>query len=76
MDEVFVRSAWQPNMAVTRKGCPYGKKVFITGNAAHQNIPTGGYWMNMGIGDAFDFGWKLSAVFHGEDGPALLELYE
>jgi hypothetical protein len=50
--------------------------VLIAGDAAHQYIPTGGYGMNTGIGDAFDLGWKLAATLHGFGGPKLLESYE
>ncbi|KIW24252.1 uncharacterized protein PV07_09980 [Cladophialophora immunda] len=53
-------------------------KVFLAGDSAHQNIPTGGYGMNMGIGDAyaFDLGWKLAATMKSHAGPGLLESYE
>ena len=39
-------------------------------------IPTGGYGMNTGLGDAFNLGWKLSGVLHGWGGPDLLASYE
>ena len=39
-------------------------------------IPTGGYGMNTGVGDAVDLGWKLAAVLQGWGGPALLPSYE
>lgn len=32
--------------------------------------------MNMGVGDAFDLGWKLSAVINGHGGENLLKSYE
>src|SRR3546814_11639832 len=41
-----------------------------------QFMPTGGYGMNTGVGDAVDLGWKLAAVIHGWGGPALLRSYE
>ena len=50
--------------------------MFLAGDLAYQNIPTGGYGMNMGIGDAFDFGWKLAAVINGQGGNGLLVAYE
>ncbi|THC96230.1 hypothetical protein EYZ11_004308 [Aspergillus tanneri] len=40
------------------------------------NIPTGGYGMNTGLGDAFDIGWKLAAVLNGHGGEHLLASYE
>ena len=43
---------------------------------AHQNVPTGGYGMNMGVGDAYDIGWKLAAMIKGYGGPHLLDSYE
>jgi FAD-dependent monooxygenase len=39
-------------------------------------IPTGGYGMNTGLGDAFNLGWKLAAVVHGWGGRRLLDSYE
>jgi hypothetical protein len=48
----------------------------LAGDAVHQYVPTGGYGMNTGVGDAFDLGWKLAAVLAGFGGPALLDAYE
>ncbi|WGD56725.1 FAD-dependent monooxygenase [Bradyrhizobium sp. CB1650] len=39
-------------------------------------MPTGGYGMNSGVGDAVDLGWKLAATLQGFGGPGLLESYE
>ena len=50
--------------------------MFLAGDAAHQYIPTGGYGMNTGIGDAVDLGWKLAAAVKGFAGPGLLASYE
>jgi hypothetical protein len=50
--------------------------VFLAGDAAHQYIPTGGYGMNTGIGDAVDIAWKLAAVLKGWGGPQMLASYE
>ena len=76
IDEILVRSVWRPNIAVTRKWHSPNYRVFLAGDSAHQNIPTGGYGMNMGIGDAFDLGWKLAAVINGQGGDGLLVAYE
>lgn len=76
IDEVLVRSTWRPVIAVTRDWSGQHNRVFLAGDAAHQNIPTGGYGMNMGIADAFDLGWKLAAVINKTGGPALLQSYE
>ena len=51
-------------------------RIFLVGDACHLHPPFGGYGMNMGIGDAVDLGWKLSAVLQGWGGPALLDSYE
>ncbi|KAM5353698.1 hypothetical protein ACJ41O_000348 [Fusarium nematophilum] len=76
IDEVLVRSIWRPNIAVARTWSSPHARVFLAGDSAHQNIPTGGYGMNMGIGDAFDLGWKLASVINGQGGLALLHSYE
>ncbi|EXL69778.1 hypothetical protein FOPG_14307 [Fusarium oxysporum f. sp. conglutinans race 2 54008] len=76
IDEVLVRSVWRPNIAVARTWSSPCQRVFLAGDAAHQNIPTGGYGMNMGIGDAFDLGWKLTSVINGQSGQTLLKSYE
>ena len=76
IDEILVRSVWRPNIAVARTWMGPRGRVFLAGDSAHQNIPTGGYGMNMGIGDAFDLGWKLASVVHGSAGSTLLRSYE
>ena len=76
IDEILVRSVWRPNIAVTRTWQSPQCRLFLAGDSAHQNIPTGGYGMNMGIADAFNLGWKLAAVIQGQAGHALLSSYE
>ncbi len=51
-------------------------RVFLAGDCAHQNTPTGGYGMNTGVGDAVDLGWKLTGSVQGWAGPALLDSYD
>jgi 2-polyprenyl-6-methoxyphenol hydroxylase-like FAD-dependent oxidoreductase len=51
-------------------------RVFIAGDAAHQNSPTGGLGLHCGVGDVVDLGWKLVAVLRGWGGPDLLPSYE
>jgi len=53
-----------------------GKRVFIAGDAAHQNSPTGGLGLHTGLQDALDIGWKLTAVLQGWGGERLLQSYE
>jgi 2-polyprenyl-6-methoxyphenol hydroxylase-like FAD-dependent oxidoreductase len=50
--------------------------VFFAGDAAHLLVPTGGFGMNTGIGDACDLAWKLAAAHEGWAGAALLDAYE
>jgi hypothetical protein len=50
--------------------------VFLLGDAAHLQSPSGGYGMNGGVGDAVNFGWKLAAVLQGWGGEDLLDTYE
>jgi 2-polyprenyl-6-methoxyphenol hydroxylase-like FAD-dependent oxidoreductase len=72
--QVEVANRWSPHLLVAdayRSG-----RVFLAGDAVHQYIPTGGYGMNTGIGDACDLGWKLAAVLHGFARPGLLDSYE
>ena len=51
-------------------------RVFIAGDAAHQNSPTGGLGLHTGLADAVDLGWKLAATIQGWGGPFLLDAYE
>ncbi|KAK3678477.1 hypothetical protein LTR78_001774 [Recurvomyces mirabilis] len=76
IDRVLVRSTWRPVIAVTKSWSGPHCRVLLAGDAAHQNIPTGGYGMNMGIADAFDLGWKLAAVVNKSGGTDLLRSYE
>lgn len=52
------------------------RSVFIAGDAAHQNSPTGGLGLHTGLADAVDLGWKLVAVLQGWGGDQLLQSYE
>ncbi|KAH9214891.1 FAD-binding domain-containing protein [Leptodontidium sp. 2 PMI_412] len=76
IDEVLVRSTYRPNIAVSRSYSALNGRVFLAGDAAHQNIPTGGYGMNVGIADAYDLGWKLAAVINNHGKKGLLDSYE
>ncbi len=51
-------------------------RIFLIGDSCHLHPPYGGYGMNLGIADAVDIGWKLSAVLRGWGGPGLLASYE
>ncbi|AZI35504.1 putative phenol monooxygenase [Caenibius tardaugens NBRC 16725] len=72
--DILVANPWTPHVVVAtayRSG-----RAFLCGDAAHQFVPTGGYGMNTGIGDAIDLGWKLAATITGWGGAALLDSYD
>jgi len=72
--KILVANPWSTHLLVAER---YGSgRVFLAGDAAHQYIPTGGYGMNTGIGDAIDLGWKLAAANKGFAGRSLLASYE
>ena len=50
-------------------------RMFLVGDAAHQNPPWGGHGFNTGVGDAVNLGWKLAAVLRGWAPPELLDSY-
>lgn len=72
--DIRVANPWTPHLLLADR-YRHGR-VFLAGDAAHQYIPTGGYGMNTGIGDAVALGWMLAAVEKGWGGPALLDAYE
>jgi 2-polyprenyl-6-methoxyphenol hydroxylase-like FAD-dependent oxidoreductase len=51
-------------------------RAFLAGDAAHVHPIAGGLGMNTGIQDAYNLGWKLSAVHSGAASPALLDTYD
>ncbi len=72
--EILVANAWAPRLALAQR---YGDgRVWLAGDSAHQVIPTGGYGMNTGVGDAVALGWRLAALLEGWGGPGLLPAYE
>ncbi|MEB0047422.1 MULTISPECIES: FAD-dependent monooxygenase [unclassified Pseudomonas] len=50
-------------------------QIFLVGDAAHIHPPTGGQGLNTSIQDAYNLGWKLSAVIKGAP-ETLLNSYE
>lgn len=71
--EVLATDPWQARMLLAdryRSG-----RLFIVGDAAHQNPPCGGHGFNTGVGDAVNLGWKLAAVFAGWAPDELLDSY-
>ena len=72
--EILVSNVWTPRLLLAER---YSQgRVFLAGDACHQYVPTGGYGMNTGMGDAVDLGWKLAATLQGWGGPGLLASYE
>ena len=51
-------------------------RVLLAGDAAHACTPAKGHGMNTGLQDAFNLGWKLALVGHGQAGDGLLDTYE
>ncbi len=51
-------------------------RVFLAGDAAHMTPQFMGQGASSGVRDAYNLGWKLSAVLKGKAGDALLDTYE
>jgi len=65
---------WLPRQLVAQS---YGsRRVFLAGDACHLFVPTGGFGMNTGIGDAADLAWKIAAMEEGWGGESLLSTYD
>jgi hypothetical protein len=72
--KVIATDPWRSRALIAdayRKG-----RLFIAGDAAHQNPPWGGHGYNTGIGDAVNLGWKLAAVVNGWAPDGLLDSYQ
>jgi 2-polyprenyl-6-methoxyphenol hydroxylase-like FAD-dependent oxidoreductase len=50
-------------------------RVLLAGDAAHQQLPTGGQAVNLGLHDAVNLGWKLAAQVAGWAPGDLLDSY-
>jgi phenol 2-monooxygenase len=50
-------------------------RVFIAGDACHTHSPKAGQGMNVSMQDAFNLGWKLTAVLQGRCAPQFLRTY-
>ncbi|WP_123026579.1 FAD-dependent monooxygenase [Mycolicibacterium stellerae] len=71
---VLSTDSWNARMTVADS---YRKdRVFLVGEAAHQNPPFGGHGYNTCIGDAVNLSWKLAGVLAGWADPGLLNTYE
>lgn len=72
--EILATDPWTARMLLADRYA--GGRVFLAGDAAHQNPPYGGHGFNTGIGDAVNIGWKLAAVLLGWAPARLLATYE
>ena len=71
--EILSRDEWTAHQLIAER---YAQgRTYLIGDACHLHPPYGGYGMNMGMGDALDLGWKLSAVLSSWGGEALLDSY-
>ncbi|MDA5634791.1 MULTISPECIES: FAD-dependent monooxygenase [Rhizobium/Agrobacterium group] len=50
-------------------------RILLSGDAAHIHSPLGGQGLNLGLGDAFNLGWKLAATIRGDAPDGLLDTY-
>jgi 2-polyprenyl-6-methoxyphenol hydroxylase-like FAD-dependent oxidoreductase len=72
--EILSVQSWLPRQLVAES---YGtQRVFLAGDACHLFVPTGGFGMSTGCGDAADLAWKIAAVRAGWGGPRLLAGYD
>jgi 2-polyprenyl-6-methoxyphenol hydroxylase-like FAD-dependent oxidoreductase len=59
-----------------RQAAAYRKgNVLLAGDAAHTHSPLGGQGLNLGLGDAMNLGWKLTATIRGHAPAKLLDTY-
>lgn len=71
--EIIATDPWQARLLLADRY--RDRRLFIVGDAAHQNPPWGGHGFNTGVGDAVNLGWKLAAVIDGWAPDALLDSY-
>uniref|UniRef100_A0AAU1LSY9 FAD-dependent monooxygenase n=1 Tax=Streptomyces sp. NBC_00148 TaxID=2903626 RepID=A0AAU1LSY9_9ACTN len=50
-------------------------RILFAGDAAHQQMPSGGQALNLGVQDSFNLGWKLAAEIRGDAPDGLLDSY-
>jgi 2-polyprenyl-6-methoxyphenol hydroxylase-like FAD-dependent oxidoreductase len=69
---------WASRFDDTMRCVPALRKgnLFLVGESARIHYPASGVGMNFCIQDAFNLGWKLSAVVNGHADPSLLDTYE
>ena len=67
---------WKFNLAHRQVTNSRQGHVFLIGDAAHIHTPFGGQGMNLGVADAYNLGWKLAYVIHGNAHDSLLDTYQ
>jgi 2-polyprenyl-6-methoxyphenol hydroxylase-like FAD-dependent oxidoreductase len=72
--ELLSAQKWLPRQLVADRY--QSARCFLAGDACHLFVPTGGFGMNTGIGDAVDLAWKIAARLEGWGGEKLLASYE
>jgi 2-polyprenyl-6-methoxyphenol hydroxylase-like FAD-dependent oxidoreductase len=72
--EILSAQKWLPRQLVADRY--QSARCFLAGDACHLFVPTGGFGMNTGIGDAVDLSWKIAARLDGWGGDKLLASYE
>ena len=72
--EILGVAPWTAAAQVAERFCR--GRVFLAGDAAHHMPPTGGFGLNTGVQDVHNLAWKITGVFHGWAGPALLDSYD
>ena len=72
--EVLSAQNWLPRQLVAERYAT--ERCFLAGDACHLFVPTGGFGMNTGIGDAVDLAWKIAARLAGWGGAKLLASYD
>ncbi|XP_006461992.1 hypothetical protein AGABI2DRAFT_186076 [Agaricus bisporus var. bisporus H97] len=66
-------SSYTPNIRMVNKFRV--RRVFVAGDSAHVNSPTGGQGMNTGLQDTLNLGWKLALVLKRLSSPSLLDTF-
>jgi len=74
LGEVVWHSRWESHVRLAHTY--RDRNVFLAGDSAHVHSTTGGQGMNCCLQDAWNLGWKLALVLHGQARESLLDTYE
>lgn len=69
---------WTAYQIGQRVGSNFSKndRVFLAGDAVHTHSPKAGQGMNVSMQDAYNLGWKISAVLNGTADRTILKTYQ